>query len=70
MKVVAKTKNGWFVESTLEELNSVSGLSLDKYGIGDTVDITPNLALAVTVAQKEAELNQRIATAKAALEAL
>jgi hypothetical protein len=70
MKVEARTKTGWLVNATLEELNSITGLKLDKYGLGDTVEITPNLALAENIAAKEVELNQRIATAKAAIGAL
>jgi len=67
MKVEARTKGGWFVDASLEELNTITGLKLDKYSLGDTLTITPNLALADTVAAKEAALNKKIADLKTAL---
>lgn len=54
MKVIGRTKNGWMVDATLEELNAVTGLKVDKYGLGDQIEITPNLALAKDVAAKAA----------------
>ena len=70
MKVIGRTKNGWMVDATLDELNSITGLKVDKYGLGDQLEITPTLALAKDVVAKEAEVNKRIETAKAALASL
>jgi hypothetical protein len=70
MEVKARSKKGYYVDATLEELNLVSGLKVDKYGFGDTFEVNPKLALVETVAAKEALFNQKIATLKTDLEKL
>ncbi|MDO8302920.1 MAG: hypothetical protein Q7T18_06750 [Sedimentisphaerales bacterium] len=70
MKIIARTKNGYLVDATLEDVNKITGLVMDKYGLGDTIEITPNLALAESVAERESRLDLKIATLKTTLESL
>lgn len=70
MKIIAKSKNGYLADLTVDELNLICGLTLDKYGIENVIDVESKLKKVVDIASKETQLKAKIAAMKLALEEL
>jgi hypothetical protein len=62
--VNAKTKNGFLVEMTLDEINGLLGLKQDNYNFGDEVDVAELLKRMAFLEASDAGTKELISKAK------